>query len=158
MRASGVGAIAQLGERLNGIQEVSGSIPLGSTTVQWETRGLPAMAHGSSLGFIVRLLLLVGLVYGTAPQVATRGDTALAWARLAGAICLADGPVEMPVEHPHDHCLACQGSVSTVGPVVTFALLQLVPVNQGLAICSVPVVGRVGWAAYASRAPPLSAG
>ena len=25
------GAIAQLGERLNGIQEVSGSIPLGST-------------------------------------------------------------------------------------------------------------------------------
>ncbi len=27
-----VGAIAQLGERLNGIQEVSGSIPLGSTT------------------------------------------------------------------------------------------------------------------------------
>ncbi len=32
MRASGSGAIAQLGERLNGIQEVSGSIPLGSTT------------------------------------------------------------------------------------------------------------------------------
>jgi hypothetical protein len=29
-RTSG-GAIAQLGERLNGIQEVSGSIPLGST-------------------------------------------------------------------------------------------------------------------------------
>ena len=26
------GAVAQLGERLNGIQEVSGSIPLGSTT------------------------------------------------------------------------------------------------------------------------------
>ncbi len=26
------GAIAQLGERLNGIQEVSGSIPLSSTT------------------------------------------------------------------------------------------------------------------------------
>jgi hypothetical protein len=26
-----VGAIAQLGERLNGIQEVSGSIPLSST-------------------------------------------------------------------------------------------------------------------------------
>ena len=30
---SSVGAIAQLGERLNGIQEVSGSIPLGSTNV-----------------------------------------------------------------------------------------------------------------------------
>ena len=28
------GAIAQLGERLNGIQEVSGSIPLGSTTTK----------------------------------------------------------------------------------------------------------------------------
>jgi hypothetical protein len=27
------GAIAQLGERLNGIQEVSGSIPLGSTSL-----------------------------------------------------------------------------------------------------------------------------
>jgi hypothetical protein len=29
--ASPVGAVAQLGERLNGIQEVRGSIPLGST-------------------------------------------------------------------------------------------------------------------------------
>ena len=29
--ASLVGAVAQLGERLNGIQEVRGSIPLGST-------------------------------------------------------------------------------------------------------------------------------
>jgi hypothetical protein len=28
------GAIAQLGERLNGIQEVSGSIPLGSTILK----------------------------------------------------------------------------------------------------------------------------
>ena len=28
----GFGAIAQLGERLHGMQEVSGSIPLGSTT------------------------------------------------------------------------------------------------------------------------------
>ena len=27
------GALAQLGERLHGMQEVSGSIPLGSTTV-----------------------------------------------------------------------------------------------------------------------------
>jgi hypothetical protein len=30
-RASLIGAVAQLGERLNGIQEVRGSIPLGST-------------------------------------------------------------------------------------------------------------------------------
>jgi hypothetical protein len=28
-----IGAIAQLGERYNGIVEVSGSIPLGSTTI-----------------------------------------------------------------------------------------------------------------------------
>ncbi len=28
------GALAQLGERLHGMQEVSGSIPLGSTTIQ----------------------------------------------------------------------------------------------------------------------------
>jgi hypothetical protein len=32
------GAIAQLGERLNGIQEVRGSIPLGSTIVLPERR------------------------------------------------------------------------------------------------------------------------
>ncbi|MEA2731020.1 MAG: hypothetical protein QOF70_5495 [Acetobacteraceae bacterium] len=31
--ASPVGAVAQLGERLNGIQEVRGSIPLGSTII-----------------------------------------------------------------------------------------------------------------------------
>ncbi len=33
------GAIAQLGERLNGIQEVSGSIPLSSTTLFKRTFG-----------------------------------------------------------------------------------------------------------------------
>ena len=31
-----IGAIAQLGERLNGIQEVSGSIPLSSTIRQFQ--------------------------------------------------------------------------------------------------------------------------
>ncbi len=31
MRGLSCGAIAQLGERLHGMQEVSGSIPLGST-------------------------------------------------------------------------------------------------------------------------------
>ncbi len=34
-----VGAVAQLGERLNGIQEVVGSIPIGSTMLAgWLTR------------------------------------------------------------------------------------------------------------------------
>ena len=32
VKKSGTGAIAQLGERLNGIQEVTGSIPVSSTT------------------------------------------------------------------------------------------------------------------------------
>ena len=32
-----VGAIAQLGERLHGMQEVGGSIPPSSTKVQWKT-------------------------------------------------------------------------------------------------------------------------
>ena len=32
------GAVAQLGERLNGIQEVRGSTPLGSTTIEWNGR------------------------------------------------------------------------------------------------------------------------
>ena len=36
------GAIAQLGERLNGIQEVSGSIPLGSTSGGRERGGILA--------------------------------------------------------------------------------------------------------------------
>ena len=36
-----VGAIAQLGERLNGIQEVSGSIPLGSTNSRTAADAIP---------------------------------------------------------------------------------------------------------------------
>ena len=39
----GSGPIAQLGERLNGIQEVSGSIPLGSTTIR---RQQPVVSEG----------------------------------------------------------------------------------------------------------------
>ena len=45
-RTSG-GAIAQLGERLNGIQEVSGSIPLGSTKTT--PRSLGSIAGGLSV-------------------------------------------------------------------------------------------------------------
>ncbi len=43
------GAIAQLGERLNGIQEVVGSIPIGSTNIE-----TPA---GSGQGFFYALFL-----------------------------------------------------------------------------------------------------
>ena len=34
-RGSSKGAIAQLGERLHGMQEVGGSIPPGSTSLRW---------------------------------------------------------------------------------------------------------------------------
>ena len=42
------GAVAQLGERLNGIQEVRGSTPLGSTNLRW-VRNLTrvTLAHGA---------------------------------------------------------------------------------------------------------------
>ena len=36
MRSSLIGGIAQLGERLHGMQEVSGSIPLTSTNLQYQ--------------------------------------------------------------------------------------------------------------------------
>lgn len=36
----GLGAVAQMGERRNGIAEVRGSIPLGSTTQPLRSRGM----------------------------------------------------------------------------------------------------------------------
>ena len=50
------GAIAQLGERLNGIQEVSGSIPLSSTILQSNgipSRSLNPLPHKESGFFVV---------------------------------------------------------------------------------------------------------
>src|SRR4051812_8125014 len=48
-RASG--AIAQLGERLHGMQEVGGSIPPGSTTLrQVASRGAAALSHLAKRG------------------------------------------------------------------------------------------------------------
>jgi hypothetical protein len=41
----GSGAIAQLGERLNGIQEVVGSIPIGSTKIPRKINGLTIHAR-----------------------------------------------------------------------------------------------------------------
>jgi hypothetical protein len=41
-RGPAIGAVAQLGERLNGIQEVDGSIPFGSTNRIKQLRGLSA--------------------------------------------------------------------------------------------------------------------
>ena len=52
------GAVAQLGERLNGIQEVVGSIPIGSTRLPQENRYLAVhKSHAKSLRpQIVRIL------------------------------------------------------------------------------------------------------
>jgi hypothetical protein len=108
--------------------------------------------------FLFRLLLLAGLVFGTAPQVSPPVDTALAWARMAGALCLADGPEGTPVEHPHDHCLACQGSLSSAGLAATVTLPSPVSVNPAVTLSATSVAGKVGWAAYASRAPPVFPG
>ena len=49
--ASPVGAVAQLGERLNGIQEVRGSIPLGSTNIQLGNPRLPAGSTSSCAAY-----------------------------------------------------------------------------------------------------------
>ena len=46
------GGIAQLGERLNGIQEVSGSIPLISTTFQ-NRKALKSKGFGAFLYFLI---------------------------------------------------------------------------------------------------------
>ena len=56
---SGCGAIAQLGERLNGIQEVSGSIPL-SSTKSFKTRShlRGSSLHAEVYSTSLRLLLL----------------------------------------------------------------------------------------------------
>jgi hypothetical protein len=45
---SPIGAIAQMGERVNGIHEVGGSIPPGSTNLRRfaATVGKPSFAHG----------------------------------------------------------------------------------------------------------------
>ena len=53
------GAIAQLGERLNGIQEVSGSIPLGSTSLRSRSeQDCRAEAHWREGGPRIRELRL----------------------------------------------------------------------------------------------------
>ena len=52
----GIGAVAQLGERLNGIQEVRGSIPLGSTIIL------------SNLLFLQGVIFYIYLAPHTAPH------------------------------------------------------------------------------------------
>ncbi|CCO07490.1 hypothetical protein DESHY_110434 [Desulforamulus hydrothermalis Lam5 = DSM 18033] len=56
------GGIAQLGERLNGIQEVSGSIPLVSTTQKAPVIG--AFCCYTTSFFVALLLLSVSLLSG----------------------------------------------------------------------------------------------
>ena len=49
--ATAVGAIAQLGERLNGIQEVGGSIPPGSTKTISDQRCLSSRRFNTAFSF-----------------------------------------------------------------------------------------------------------
>ncbi len=65
------GAIAQLGERLNGIQEVVGSIPIGSTmNRQHDTAGEVTMIRLAS--YLIVLAVLAGCA--TTPSISTPPD------------------------------------------------------------------------------------
>ena len=46
------GALAQLGERLHGMQEVRGSIPLGSTKLPERTRSISFLRGSMGAGFL----------------------------------------------------------------------------------------------------------
>jgi len=108
---------------------------------------VPAKLPLFFLGFLVQLLLVVGLAIGIAPPATARGDPAPVWARLAGAPCLVDGPAGMPVEPAQDQRRGCQGTMSAAGLV-----------DQALVVASASVTNRADWAVYASRTPLLSAG
>lgn len=107
------------------------------------------------------LLLRAALAFallGLSPAAAPPPDPALAMAQAAGALCLADAPDGVPEGHSHEACLACPGSAPAfglaAGPVVPARAIDHMPA-QALTARAMPAVG---WAAYASRAPPGLAG
>ncbi len=120
-------------------------------------RGRAAGAAAAPLLFLVRFLLAAALL-GVAPGAAPPVDPALAMARAAGALCLGDGPDSLPANHAHDHCLACPGGT----PASALAEMPTLPVPPAAGTApraAMPhAVPQVGWAAYASRAPPGPAG
>ena len=66
------GAVAQLGARLDGIEEVVGSNPIGSTNCEFsDFLGTPAMQPAAAFAsLIVRATLFEELSYGNEPSLA----------------------------------------------------------------------------------------
>ena len=86
MNAAKYGGIAQLGERLNGIQEVSGSIPLISTTGTQKTE-VKASVFFCFFGDLYTKVRLFGEEYGTLTvEVSHRIGYNVRWLRTNAAL------------------------------------------------------------------------
>lgn len=120
-------------------------------------RGRAAFAAATPLFLLLRVGLAIALL-GLSPPSGPRPDPALAMAMAAGALCLADGQDSLPRDHSHEACLACPGTA----PAVALAVAPVVPMprmdHTPAAVPAAKGAPAVGWAAYASRAPPGLAG
>ncbi len=120
-------------------------------------RGRAAYAAAAPLLLLLRTLLAVALL-GFVPAAPPLADPALALARAAGALCQGEAPDGLPAEHAHEHCLACRGTSASAGLAEPPVLPTRVAVAGASIAASARTVPEVGWAAYASRAPPGLAG
>ena len=120
-------------------------------------RGRAAYAAAAPLLFLLRTLLAVALL-GFVPAAPKLADPALALALAAGALCQGEAPDGLPAEHAHEHCLACRGTSPSAGLAEAPALPMRLSVAGASIAASARTVPAVGWAAYASRAPPGLAG
>ncbi len=120
-------------------------------------RGRAAFAAATPLFLLLRVGLALTLL-ALSPPSGPRPDPALAMALAAGALCQADGPSGVPQNHSHEACLACPGTLPAAG----LASGPVVPMRRMHHTAAVAPAGKatpaVGWAAYASRAPPGLAG
>jgi len=112
-----------------------------------------------SASFLLRALVVFGLVFGVAGVSPVAADPALAMARAAGALCGGMGEDGLPeAGQAHEHCLACQGN----GPVA--ALPTGSPFARALVLAMVAPVraawrgGEVERRAHHARAPPAAIG
>ena len=102
--------------------------------------------------------MLVLSLFGFMPGAAPKADPALALAKAAGALCLADGPEGLPADHAHEHCLACRAS-RLGGTLAEAPVLPVPPIAASSVIAAPPrAAPSAGRPAYASRAPPERAG
>ncbi len=120
-------------------------------------RGRAAGAGAAPLRFLLRAWLALALL-GFMPAAAPPHDPALAMARAAGALCLAEGPDGLPSDLVHEHCLACRAAPMPFAlagaPALPVPVMDAVTAPPSLA-GPPPAAGRV---AYAARAPPGTAG